>query len=85
MEIRKLQFQNHSLMMKWLWRLAADEKLLWIEVHKTEDGLEDRWSNNRVNTPPYVVCVWRAIRNLWPSVVRKSSLKVGNGMKVSSF
>lgn len=71
--------------MKWLWRLAAAEKLLWNEVNKTEDGLKDRWNTNRVKTPPYVVCVWRAIRNLWPSVVRKSFLMVGNGRRLSSF
>lgn len=70
-------------MMKWLWRLAADEKSLWTEVIKTKYGLEDRRTSNSVNNTPYEVCVWRAIRNLWPSVLRMSSIKVGNGMKVS--
>lgn len=42
----------------------------------------NRWTTNPLNTP-YVVSVWRAIRNLWPTVLRKTFLKVGNGRKVS--
>ncbi|KAG5617984.1 hypothetical protein H5410_017808 [Solanum commersonii] len=49
---------------------------------------EGRWENKRTTKPvnnPYGFCAWRTIRNLWPIILNRSSLKVGIGRKESSW
>ncbi|WMV15559.1 hypothetical protein MTR67_008944 [Solanum verrucosum] len=50
--IRNMKFQNHSLMMKWLWKFAYAENSLWKEVIAAKCGMRDKWMTTKV-TPPY--------------------------------
>ncbi|XP_060216840.1 uncharacterized protein LOC132644271 [Lycium barbarum] len=79
--IRDMKMQNRSLMMKWLWKFATTDNMLWKEVISAKYG-KNSWMTNVV-TIPYGCSVWRTIRNLWPLVINRSSFKVGNGLKVS--
>nr|XP_009628447.1 uncharacterized protein LOC104118792 [Nicotiana tomentosiformis] len=42
--IKNLRAQNHSLMMKWLWKFAADEQSLWREVVREKYGMKGKWT-----------------------------------------
>ncbi|WMV25486.1 hypothetical protein MTR67_018871 [Solanum verrucosum] len=81
--IRNLRKQNQSLMLKWLWKFANEDHMLWKEVITTKYGMEDKWLTKVVNTP-YNCTVWRAIRNLWPMLYSRSRIKVGDGQKPAS-
>ena len=35
--------QNQSLMMKWLWKFATADGLLWKEAILAKYGMEDNW------------------------------------------
>ena len=61
--IRNLRKQNQSLMMKWLWKLANEDNMLWKEVIIAKYGMEDKWMSKMISTP-YKCTVWRGIRNL---------------------
>ncbi|XP_060190615.1 uncharacterized protein LOC132619869 [Lycium barbarum] len=80
--IRDMKMQNRSLMMKWLWKFATTDNMLWKEVISAKYGIENSWMTNVV-TIPYGCSVWRTIRNLWPLIINRSRFKVGNGLKFS--
>ncbi|OIS95712.1 cbl-interacting serinethreonine-protein kinase 9, partial [Nicotiana attenuata] len=80
--IKNLRVQNHSLMMNWLWKFAADEQSLWREVVREKYGMEGKWTTKPVRSP-YGVSLWKSIRNCWPKVINKAKFKVENGMKIS--
>lgn len=48
--IRDVKMKNKSLMMKWLWKLATSDNLLWKEVIITQYKMENKWTTNVVNT-----------------------------------
>jgi len=77
---RNLKIQNHSLLMKWLWRFASQEQSLWKDTIKARYGMETRWISN-IATQPYGTGVWRTIRNLWPKLINKCTIKIGDGGK----
>ncbi|WMV24629.1 hypothetical protein MTR67_018014 [Solanum verrucosum] len=78
LSIRNMKKQNRSLMMKWLWKFATDEGMLWKEAIVAKYGLEDKWMTKIVTTP-YGCSVWRAIRNLWPLMQIRTTVKIRNG------
>ena len=78
--IRNLRLQNETLLMKWLWRYAGEERALWKEVITAKYGELNPWCTENVSEP-YGVGVWRTIRNLWPQTEANLFLKVGNGNK----
>ena len=78
--IRNLRLQNETLLMKWLWRYAGEERALWKEVIVAKYGEINPWCTENVSEP-YGVGVWRTIRNLWPQAEANLFLKVGNGNK----
>lgn len=55
--------QNHSLLMKWLWRFGSNEQSLWKKVISQKYEMDGEWTTKLVTTP-YGVCLWRSIRNL---------------------
>ncbi|WMV26836.1 hypothetical protein MTR67_020221 [Solanum verrucosum] len=77
---RNLKIQNHSLLMKWLWRFASQEQSLWKDTIKARYGMETRWISN-IATQPYGTGVWRTIRNLLPKLINKCTIKIGDGGK----
>lgn len=80
--IKNIRVRNQSLMMKWLWKLAADEQSLWTKVVTEKYGTEGKWTTKSVRSP-YDASLWKSIRNLWPKLINKSKFKVGNGRKIS--
>ncbi|WMV47891.1 hypothetical protein MTR67_041276 [Solanum verrucosum] len=78
--IKNLKAQNKSLMLKWLWRLAADDQGLWKKIIIARYGREEPWTTQAVKTP-YEKGLWRTIRNQWPKMWGNSVIKVGNGRK----
>ncbi|KAG5570152.1 hypothetical protein H5410_059918 [Solanum commersonii] len=78
---RNLKIQNHSLLIKLLWRSASQEQSLWKDTIKARYGMETRWISN-IATQPYDTGVWRTIRNLWPKLINKCTIKIGDGGKV---
>ncbi|WMV54149.1 hypothetical protein MTR67_047534, partial [Solanum verrucosum] len=77
---RNLKIQNHSLLMKWMWRFASQEQSLWKDTIKARYGMETRWISN-IATQPYGTGVWRTIKNLWPKLINKCTIKIGDGGK----
>jgi len=49
--IRNLRKQNQSLMMKWLWKFANEDNMLWKEVITAKYGMEDQWMTKMISTP----------------------------------
>jgi len=78
LSIRNMKKQNQSLMMKWLWKFATEEGMLWIEAILAKYGMEDYWITKNVTTP-YGCSVSRAIRNLWPMMQIRTKVRIGNG------
>lgn len=48
--IKNLIIQNQSLMMKWLWRFAAEEQSLWRDAIKLKYGMDGKWTTKAVNS-----------------------------------
>ncbi|WMV25830.1 hypothetical protein MTR67_019215 [Solanum verrucosum] len=69
-------------MMKWLWKFANEDNMLWKEVITAKYGMEDKWMTKMISTP-YKCTVWRAIRNLWPVLYHRTKVEVGDGSKTS--
>ncbi|WMV36653.1 hypothetical protein MTR67_030038 [Solanum verrucosum] len=65
--------------MKWLWKYANGNQLLWERVIEAKYIPEDKWMTKEVTTP-YGVSLWRSIRNLWDEV-KNSKVKVFYGRK----
>lgn len=65
--IKKLKDQNKSLLLKWLWRLASDDRGLWKDIIAARYVREGPWTTKDVNIP-YGVGLWRTISNKWPSM-----------------
>lgn len=61
-----LKVQNQSLLLKWLWRLAADDRSLWKEIIIARYRREGPRTTKEVKNP-YGVGLWRTIRNQWPN------------------
>ncbi|WMV33005.1 hypothetical protein MTR67_026390 [Solanum verrucosum] len=78
--IKNLKAQNKSLLLKWLWRLAADEQGLWKEIIIARYGREGPWTTQEVKTP-YERGLWRTIRNQWQKMWGNFVIKLGNGRK----
>ncbi|WMV47091.1 hypothetical protein MTR67_040476 [Solanum verrucosum] len=66
--------------MKWLWRFASQEQSPRKDTIKARYGMETRWISN-IATQPYGTGVWRTIRNLWPKLINKCTIKIGDGGK----
>ncbi|XP_049381369.1 ABC transporter G family member 25-like [Solanum stenotomum] len=79
--IRNLGLQNKCLLAKWLWRFGREDQALWKEVISNKYGQNSPWVSDMVNIP-YVVSVWRTIRNLWGQLQHNIRYKVGNGTRV---
>lgn len=45
--IRNLTKQNQSLKMKWLWKFASEETMLWKKVITTKHVVEDKWMSKK--------------------------------------
>ena len=60
LSIRNMKKQNQSLMMKWLWKFATEEGMLWKEAILAKYGMEDNWMTKNVVTP-YGCSVWIGI------------------------
>lgn len=80
--IMNLKAQNHSLMLNWLCRYATKGGPIWKEIIRKKCREESSWTTNSINTP-YGWSIWRFIRNLWPKMMSRARLKVGNDMKTS--
>ncbi|WMV20542.1 hypothetical protein MTR67_013927 [Solanum verrucosum] len=78
--IKNLKAQNKSLLLKWLWSLAADKQGLWKKIIIARYGREGPWTTQAVKTP-YERGLWRTIRNQWPKMWGNSMIKVGNSRK----
>jgi len=83
LDIRNLKVQNESLLRKWLCRYINEERTLWKEVIVAKYGELNPWVSETVSMP-YGWGVRRSIRALWDSMGEELTLKVGNGIKVSS-
>lgn len=77
-----LKAQKQSLMLKWLCRYPTKGGPLWKEIIRKKYREESSWTTNSINAP-YGWSIWRFIRNLWPKMMSRASLKVGNDMKTS--
>ncbi|WMV34938.1 hypothetical protein MTR67_028323 [Solanum verrucosum] len=69
--IKNLNLQSKALQMKWLWKYANGNQLLWERVIEAKYIPEDKWMTKEVTTP-YGVNLWRSIRNLWDEVKNNS-------------
>jgi len=78
--IKNLNLQSKALQMKWLWKYANGNQLLWERVIEAKYIPEDKWMTKEVTTP-YGVSLWRSIRNLWDEVKNNSKVKVFDGRK----
>ena len=65
-------------MMKWLWKFATEEEMLWKEAILAKYGMGDNWMTKNVITP-YGCSFWRAIKNLWPKMQIRTKVRIGNG------
>ena len=65
--IWNLQRFNQALLGKWLWRYGAEVDHLWRRVIEVKYGSEwGGWCTKGV-LEPYVVSLWRSIRQGWPT------------------
>ncbi|WMV60154.1 hypothetical protein MTR67_053539 [Solanum verrucosum] len=78
--IKNLKLQSKALSMKWLWKYANNNQMLWREVIGAKYEKEDNWITKEVTTP-YGVSLWRSIRSLWNEVKSNSKAKVMDGNK----
>lgn len=78
--IKNLKLQSKALCMKWLWKYANNSQMLRRKVIGTKYEAADNWTTKEVTTP-YVVSLWKSIRNLWNEVKRNSKAKVMDGNK----
>ncbi|WMV39938.1 hypothetical protein MTR67_033323 [Solanum verrucosum] len=58
--IKNLKLQSKALSMKWLWKYANNNQMLWREVIGAKYEKEDNWITKEVTTP-YGVSLWRSI------------------------
>ncbi|WMV28367.1 hypothetical protein MTR67_021752 [Solanum verrucosum] len=80
LEINNLKLQSKALSMKWLWKYANNNQMLWRKVIGAKYEEEDNWITKEVTTP-YGVSLWRSIRSLWNEVKSNSKAKVMDGSK----
>ncbi|CAN4128418.1 unnamed protein product [Withania somnifera] len=73
--IKNLKIQNNSLLMKWLWKFAANELTLWKAMILDKYEREGKWTTKCCNES-YGISLWKSIRNLWPMLKEKSSIKI---------
>ncbi|WMV33017.1 hypothetical protein MTR67_026402 [Solanum verrucosum] len=78
MGVRNLKTQNQCLIMKWLWRLASSELVLWKEVIQLK--YEMAWTT-KIATDTYGISLWRSIRNLWPKLRENCSIRTKDSWK----
>ena len=48
---KKPEKQNQSLTMKWWWKFANEDNMLWKEVIIAKYGMEDKWMSKMISTP----------------------------------
>ncbi|WMV13963.1 hypothetical protein MTR67_007348 [Solanum verrucosum] len=73
--IKNLKLQSKALSMKWLWKYANNNQMLWRKVIGAKYEEEDNWITKEVTTP-CGVSLWRSIRSLWNEVKSNSKAKV---------
>ncbi|WMV38389.1 hypothetical protein MTR67_031774 [Solanum verrucosum] len=78
--IKNLKLQSKALSMKWLWKYANNNQMLWRKVIGAKYEEEDNWITKEVTTP-YGASLWRSIKSLWNEVKSNSKAKVMDGSK----
>ena len=80
--IGNLRKRNKVLLMKWLWRLPKEDRVLWHKVIKSIFGLHPNLWDTRVDDKRTFRSPWKAISSLYNEFHQLVSFKVGNGSKV---